>query len=219
MSGTNYDNHVKQISNGVKKKLGKEFFTRPAIDVARDVLGKFLVRRLENGKILEGKIVEVEAYVGPQDRASHAFVPYRKRTRGVQKITSRNRAEFLEGGYVYIYLVYGMYWQLNITTGLKNYPECFLIRAVDVAEGKSLGRGPGKLCKYFNLDKSFYGQSVINSPKLWFEDRGFKISKKDIATTPRIGIDYAGPFWASRKLRFFIKANPAVSGRRSFSDK
>ena len=194
-----------------KNRLDKNFFMRPAVDVSKEVLGKFLVRRLENGKILEGEIVEVEAYVGPQDRASHAFVPYSERVRGVQKITSRNRVEFMEGGYVYIYLVYGMYWQLNITTGPANYPECFLIRAVEVSGNPKFGSGPGKLCKYFNLDKSFYGQSVINSPRLWLEDRGLKTSKKDIVATSRIGIDYAGPFWARRKLRFFIKNNPAVS--------
>jgi len=200
------------IKVNMKRRLEKEFFMRKTTDVAKDVLGKFLMRRLENGKILEGKIVETEAYIGPEDRASHAFVPRRERKSGVQKITIRNRAEFMEGGHIYIYLVYGMYWQLNITTGPTNYPECFLIRAVEVVGDSGAGRGPGKLCKYFKLDKSFYGFSVVGSPKLWLEDRGVKIPKRDIIATPRVGIDYAGPYWAGRKLRFYIKNNQAVSG-------
>lgn len=190
---------------------------RPTVRVSYDVLGKFLVRRLENGKVLEGKVVEVEAYIGPEDRASHAFVPYGQRKRGVQKITARNRVEFLEGGHVYIYLVYGMYWQLNITTGPANYPECFLIRAIEVSGDIKAGSGPGKLCNYLKLDKFFYGENVATSKRIWLEDRGVTISKKDIRATPRIGIYYAGSYWVKRKLRFFIKNNPAVSGKRLFS--
>ncbi|MEK7090485.1 MAG: DNA-3-methyladenine glycosylase [Patescibacteria group bacterium] len=211
------------------KKLGREFFMKPSIDVSKNVLSKYLIRRLPSGKILAGKIVEVEAYIGPEDRASHAFVPFRLRKRGIQKITSRNRVEYLEGGHVYIYLVYGMYWQLNITTGPENYPECFLIRAIEVNRGIKTGKdplsearlasGPGKLCNFLKVDKSFYGENIATSKRLWLEDRGIKISKKNIAATPRIGIDYAGSYWARRKLRFFIKNNQAVSGPKLLSKK
>lgn len=201
------------------KKLSKEFFMGPSVEVSKNVLSKYLIRRLPNGKILAGKIVEVESYIGPEDRASHAFVPYRLRVRGIQKITPRNKAEYLEGGHIYIYLVYGMYWQLNITTGPKNYPECFLIRAIEVDQDFKNGKGPGKLCNFLKLDKSFYGENVATSKRLWLEDRGIKISKKDIVATPRVGIDYAGPYWAGRKLRFFVKNNLAVSRPNLLSKK
>lgn len=186
------------------KRLNRSFFAKDAITVSKNILGKFLVRRLPNGKIRKGKIVEVEGYVGPEDKASHA--------RG-NKITERNKAEFLEGGYIYIYMVYGMYWQFNITTGPAGHPQCFLIRAIEPenAQHYKLTNGPGKLCRYFKLDKSFYGKDITKSKRIWIENRRKKISPKNIVATSRIGIDYAGPYWARRKLRFYIKNNPAVS--------
>jgi len=203
----------------MKKRLTKQFFIRSSVMICKDILGKYMVRKLPDGRIISGKIVEVEAYIGPQDRASHAYLPRRLRLRGKVKLTLRNRAEFLIGGHVYIYLVYGMYWQLNITTGKADYPECFLIRAIELISPFSslnppnirAASGPGKLCNYFKLDKSFYGENVARSKKLWFEDRGERMSHKDIVATPRIGIDYAGPYWARRKLRFYIKNNSAIS--------
>lgn len=160
-------------------------------------MGKYIVRKWR-GKKLKGMIVETEAYIGPQDRASHAYR---------WKITNRNKVEYLAGGRVYIYLVYGMYWQLNIVTNRKGHPECVLIRAIipDDLEFKSLVNGPGKLCRYLKLDKSFYAENLIKSKRIWLEDRGIKIKPKDILATPRIGIDYAGPYWAKRKWRFLIK--------------
>lgn len=186
------------------KKLRSSFFKKDAITVSKNILGKFLVRVLPNGKIKKGKIVEAEAYVGPEDKASHA--------RG-HKITERNKAEFLEGGHIYIYMVYGMYWQFNITTGPAGHPQCFLIRAIEPANTNDykLTNGPGKLCNYFKLNKSFYGEDITKSKRIWIEDRGEKLSPKNIVATSRIGIDYAGPYWARRKLRFYIKGNKAVS--------
>ena len=188
----------------MKKKLTRQFFKKDAVTVSKNILGKFLIHRLPNGKIIKGKIVEVEAYVGPEDKASHARN---------NKITERNKAEFLEGGHIYIYLVYGMYWQFNITTGHAGHPQCFLIRAIEPENIKdyTLTNGPGKLCNYFKLDKSLYGENVTTSKRIWIEDRGEKITQKNIISAPRIGIDYAGPYWARRKLRFYIKNNPAVS--------
>jgi len=169
--------------------LNKDFFVRPAEIVAQDILGKYIVLGNKTGKI-----IETEAYIGPQDKASHAFGG---------KITERNKAEYLIGGHVYIYLVYGMYWQLNITTGKEGYPECFLIRAIDCGNVKKTN-GPGKLCQYLGLDKSFYGEDVTKSNRLWFESKP-RLLKPRLLSTPRIGIDYAGPYWAKRKLRFLIK--------------
>jgi len=176
-------------------KLKRSFYTKPTLDVAKSLLGKCLVRKIGQ-KTLSGMIVETEAYIGPQDRASHAF--------GGKK-TERNRAEYLKGGHVYIYLVYGMYWQLNISSYLAGKPECVLIRALDSNLGKQAS-GPGKLCRYLKLDKSFYGEDLTSSSRIWLEDRGVKIEPSQIKTTKRIGIDYAGPYWAKRKLRFLIEA-------------
>jgi DNA-3-methyladenine glycosylase len=180
----------------MRKKLTRNFYTKPTLEVARNLLGKYIIREVSN-KELAGKIIETEAYIGPQDRASHAF--------GGKK-TRRNQAEYFIGGHIYIYLVYGMYWQMNISTFEKRKPECVLIRAIEVPDKDiSLANGPGKLCRYFKLNKSFYGEDLTKSKRIWLEDRGEKIKLSQILTTKRIGIDYAGPYWASRKLRFLMK--------------
>ncbi len=129
------------------KRLKRSFYTKPTLKVAKELLGKYLVRRIGKKK-LEGKIIETEAYIGPKDRASHAFG---------NKLTPRNLAEYFIGGHIYIYLVYGMHWQLNISTYKEGKPECVLIRALDLGR---LADGPGKVCRYLKLDKSFYGEKV-----------------------------------------------------------
>jgi len=194
------------------KKLERNFYIRPTLKVAKDLLGKFIVRKWRGRKII-GKIVETEAYIGPEDKASHAYAG---------KVTKRNRAEYLIGGHIYIYLVYGMYWQLNISTGLAGKPECVLIRALEPPppysspSAKRRGRrgggtnGPGKLCRYLKLDQSFYGEDLTKSKRIWLEDRGKRIKKSEIIATKRIGIDYAEE-WAKKPWRFYIKNNPFVS--------
>lgn len=184
-----------------------------ATTVGKLLLGKYLVRNLE-GKKLSGKIVETEAYIGPEDRACHAYQ---------NKKTERNKAEFYLGGHIYIYLVYGMYWQLNITTGKNGVPECVLIRALQPKEGvekmkekrgkdkiTNLTSGPGKLCQAIGLDKSFYGIDVCKNDKIYVEDRGENIEDMNIISTKRIGIDYAGE-WKDKLLRFYIRGNKFVS--------
>lgn len=196
----------------MRKKLLRSFYVRPTLEVAKELLGKYLVRKIGK-KEISGKIIETEAYIGPKDRASHAFGG---------KITPRNKAEYLIGGHIYIYLVYGMYWQLNITTFKAGKPECVLIRALDKKEAS----GPGKLCRYLKLDKSFtqakrrvgdegklrrrqtssfYGEDLTKSRRIWLEDRGEKINPSQILATRRIGIDYAGLYWSRRKWRFVLK--------------
>ena len=186
------------------KRLPREFYTRKTLAVARDLLGKYLVRKVRN-RIMVGKIVETEAYIGPNDRASHAFGG---------KITPRNQTEYLEGGHIYIYLCYGMYWQMNITTEKTNKPECVLIRALGPVmitnNKKKETNGPGKLCRWMKLDKSFDTEDLTKSKRIWLEDRGEKIKKSQIITAKRIGIDYAG-VWAKKPWRFYIKNNPFVS--------
>lgn len=184
-----------------------------ATTTAKLLLGKYLVRNLE-GVGLSGKIVETEAYIGPEDRACHAYQ---------NKKTERNKAEFYLGGHIYIYLVYGMYWQLNITTGKNGVPECVLIRALQPKEGvekmkekrgkdkiTDLTSGPGKLCQAMGLDKLFYGIDVCKSDKIYVEDRGEDIEEKNIISTKRIGINYAGE-WKDKLLRFYIRGNEFVS--------
>lgn len=187
----------------MRKRLKREFFVRPTLEVCKEILGKIIIRKYKNKEII-GKIVEVEAYIGPKDKASHSY-------KG--KITKRNRAEYLIGGHIYIYLVYGMYFQLNITTYIEGRPECFLIRALEPIKNikDRKASGPGKLCKALKLNKSFYGEDIVCSKRIWIEDWGIKIKSKDIKKAPRIGIDYAGPFWSKIPWRFYIKNNPYVS--------
>jgi len=179
------------------KKLKRNFYTLDTLTVANDLLGKYIVRRAGR-KILCGKIMETEAYIGPNDKASHAFGG---------KVTPRNRAEWSIGGHIYIYLVYGRYWQLNISTNRAGTPECVLIRALTLPrdEYDKRANGPGKLCNYLRLNRSFYGEDLTKSPRIWLEDRGVKVFKKDILATARIGIDYAGPYWSKRKWRFLLQ--------------
>ena len=164
--------------------LPKKFYLRPALNVAPNLLGKYLVY----GK-KAGKIIEVEAYVGTKDLACHA-------SRGK---TKRNEAMFLEGGHTYIYLIYGIYYCLNIVTGKKDNPEAILIRALE----KENCDGPGKLCRAFGLSRSHNGLDLEKGP-IYIEDRGIKIPKNQILKTPRIGVSYAGSF-AKKPWRFLIK--------------
>lgn len=198
------------------RKLTRAFFLRPARTVARDLLGKVLVRSL-GGKRLAGRIVETEAYVGVRDRASHAFGG---------KVTPRNVSEYLEGGHIYIYLCYGLYWQLNITVQAAGNPECVLIRALEpvhapevpppaeLRELRTLTAGPGRLCRWMRLGRSFDREDVTRSRRIRIEDLGIPVRRGHIVAAPRIGIDYAGE-WAQMPLRFYIKSNPYVSTHRT----
>ncbi len=190
----------------VYKKLKREFYTQPTLVTAKQLLGKYLIRKFNNKELI-GKIVETEAYIGPKDRASHAF-------RG--KVTKRNETEYLEGGHIYIYLVYGMYWQLNITTNIKGKPECVLIRALEPVtpvQDMRIASGPGKLCQWLKLDKSFDKEDLTKSKRIWLAGGGGQIDENEIIATKRIGIDYAGHYWANKPWRFYIKNNPFISKR------
>lgn len=199
------------------KRIPRKFYLQPTLKVAQQILGKFIVKA-ENQERLVGKIVETEAYIGPDDKASHTF--------GGEK-TERNKAVFLQGGHVYIYLVYGMYWMFNITTGRENQPECILIRALEPTEGievmqqnrnatvQNLTNGPGKLCQALGLDKGYYGEDLVQSSRIWLEDRGLNIENNRIGCSPRVGIDYAEE-WAKKPWRFYIKDNAFVSILRAY---
>jgi DNA-3-methyladenine glycosylase len=221
-------------------KLQREFFLKPTLKVAQELLGKYLVRNYK-GKLIIGKIVETEAYIGPKDKASHAYAkkeqPKKEKLKVIKqnweriknylddpdkfikkilklknaKVTKRNLAEYLRGGHIYIYLVYGNYYQLNITTYKEGYPECVLIRSLEPINLKENPKGPGKLCQYLKLDSSFWGEDICKSKKIWLMN-GEKIDKNDIIRSKRIGIDYAGED-ANLLWRFYIKNNQWVSRR------
>lgn len=172
----------------MRKVLTKNFFKRDTLEVAQDMLGKFLVCKMR-GKKVASMITEVEAYDGYKDKASHASCGR----------TERNEPMFGEAGRWYVYLTYGMHNMLNIVTGEKDYPAAVLIRATDEIIG------PGRLTKHMKITRSFNCKKAIHIECLWIEDRGVKIPKKQIKKTPRIGVDYAGPVWSRRKYRFVLK--------------
>jgi len=188
-------------------KVNQNFYNQPTLKVARQLLGKFLIRKI-NGKKIIGLITETEAYVGPKDKASHA-------SRGR---TPRTEIMFGEAGYWYIYLVYGMYHCLNIVTEHKNYPAAVLIRAVKLISpaeaaipesplrnGKIKTDGPGKLCKVFKIDKTLTSSPAFGKNcQLWIEDRGVKIKPSQIKKSPRVGVDYAKEY-KDKPWRFLLK--------------
>jgi DNA-3-methyladenine glycosylase len=167
-------------------RLDCSFFLRDVLDVAPELLGKVIVRRFENQVIQKFIISEVEAYSGNGDLACHA-------SKGK---TQRTEVMFREGGLVYVYLIYGMYWMLNIVTGKENDAAAVLIRGV---EGVS---GPGRVGKTLQLDKSFYGENLCTSERIWIENADPVVN---YTISPRIGIDYAGEPWISKPWRFIKK--------------
>jgi DNA-3-methyladenine glycosylase len=191
-------------------KLDSAFYQRPTLQVAQDLLGKVLVRRLK-GKKLAGKIVETEGYVGPHDLACHA-------SKGK---TPRTAIMFEPGGCAYVYMIYGFYFCLNTVTEAEGYPAAVLIRAVEpLDETASMRRrrknprrdhdiasGPGKLCMAMGIDKRLNGADLTGNT-LWIEDRGLTVEA--IEASPRVGVDYAGDY-RDKPWRFYIRGNPHVS--------
>ena len=170
----------------MRKIFTLQFFNRPTCDVAKELLGKFLVRK-KGDTIISAMITEVEAYVGPTDRASHA-------SRGK---TPRTEVMFGNPGHWYVYLIYGMYFCLNMVTEKKDFPAAILIRGV---QGVS---GPGRVCRFFNIDKTMNALPANKKTGLWIEDRGIKINPRHIKRGTRIGVDYAGK-WKDKKWRFYL---------------
>lgn len=170
----------------MNNRISNEFFiNNDALFVAENLLGKTLVRRFEDGSILRAAITETEAYFGEDDLACHAS----------KGRTPRTDVMFAEGGKIYVYLIYGMYWMLNFVTGEENHPQAVLIRGVENCIG------PGRVGKLLQLDKSFYGENLETSDRLWIENSE---TKGKIITTPRIGIDYAGEIWKNKPWRFVL---------------
>jgi len=170
------------------RNLPPSFFQRDVLEVAPELLGKKLIRKFEDGSINQFTITEVEAYRGMEDRACHAS----------KGRTARTEVMFHAGGVVYVYLIYGMYWLLNIVTGKEGDASAVLIRGL---QGIS---GPGRVGRALRLDKSFYGEDLITSDRIWIEDSDLK---PEFITTPRIGINYAGEPWVSKPWRFVVLKN------------
>ncbi|MFZ5944974.1 MAG: DNA-3-methyladenine glycosylase [Bacillota bacterium] len=192
-------------------KLKRDFYTRDTLTVARELLGKYLIHKSTEGKTI-GKIVEVEAYIGPNDAASHAFESLKSK---------RTEIQFGIGGYAYIYFIYGMYYCFNVVTNIEERPEVVLVRAIEPIEGIELMKmrrkttkilnlcnGPGKLTIAMGISKEHYGIDLCGDT-IYLEE-GEKIQQKDILETVRINIDYAGEA-KHYPWRYIIKNNRFVS--------
>ncbi len=188
------------ISPDHSNPLQREFYERPTLKVAKDLLGKALIKQTPRG-ILHTKIVDVEAYVGPKDKACHASKGRTKRT------------EILFGpaGFTYVYLIYGMYHCLNIVTEREEYPAAILIRGLEIlGENHPTAKptridGPGRVCRFLEVDRTHNGLDATQGTTLWMEDHGLAVSQKQIQALPRIGVDYAGE-WAKKLWRFCLPA-------------
>jgi DNA-3-methyladenine glycosylase len=185
--------------------LNQNFYDRPTLEVARDLLGRKLVRRLD-GVEMSGIIVETEAYCGSGDSACHA---HRGRT-------ERNAVMFGPPGHAYVYFTYGMHYMLNLVTEEEGRPCAVLIRSIQPLSGleemqtrrkrrgKDLTNGPAKLCQALGIDKTFNGWDVTRGDRLWVENHQ-NASPFMVLSTPRIGIDYASKKDREALWRFLLK--------------
>lgn len=182
--------------------LGSSFFNRPAEDVARDLIGCHLVRR-RCRRLFRYTITETEAYIGPSDLASHA-------SRGR---TTRTEPMFGPPGTLYVYLVYGSHWMLNVVTGPAGYPAAVLLRSVGGV------RGPGRLTKALDVTGALNGRTAALSSGIWFSTGDQRVSHQIICTS-RIGVNYAGPIWSTKPLRFVSrqKGEAECEGRPTQTD-
>lgn len=173
-----------------RKILRRRYFSHPTLQVARSLLGKYLVRK--NGRrMLAGRIVEVEAYIGMEDRACHAS----------KGRTARTDVMFGPAGVAYVYLIYGMHHCFNIVTERAGFPSAVLIRAAEDAETGRLVAGPGRVCRFLEIDRALNRKDLTTGKQLWVEDRGGRIARSSIMAGRRIGVDYAGT-WAGKPWRF-----------------
>ena len=210
--------------------MDKNFLKNDGLYVAKNILGKFLIRKYDNYQVVT-KIVETEGYMGIKDKAPHVYN---------DKKCDRTKPVFLEGGYIYAYLIYGMYHCLNISANVENIPECVLIRAIEPIIGfdkiafnrykkdydeltnyqkKNITNGPGKLCMALEIDRSFNSKYILDSDlyisDFYIDENGEKVfadNDFDVVESKRINIDYAEEakdyLW-----RFYIKDNKYVSAK------
>ena len=191
--------------------LNRDFDIKDGVILAKDLLGKILVKEID-GVLYKGRIVETEAYMGVIDKACHSYNNRR---------TKKTEAMYREGGYSYIYLIYGMYYCFNVTASIKDNPEAVLIRALEPLENKDLmlkirkvkreidiANGPGKLTKALGITSNDNNIDLTLGKNIWIEDDGYLPNK--ITETTRVGIDYAEEF-KEKLWRFYISENNNVS--------
>ncbi|MDR4494664.1 MAG: DNA-3-methyladenine glycosylase [Nitrospirales bacterium] len=188
--------------------LPRPFYERSTLEVAKDLLGKHLIRRTPDG-VIQTKIVDVEAYVGPQDKACHASKGRTKRTEVL----------FGQAGYTYVYMIYGMYHCLNFVTEQVDFPAAVLIRGLEIvgntaSSGAPPTRidGPGRVCRYLKLDRTHNVLDATKKEIIWVEDPGISIPNNQIQALTRIGVDYAGE-WAKKLWRFCLPAPTSARKR------
>jgi len=172
-------------------RLPRSFYERDVLDVAPELIGKMIFRKSADG--LSGYLItEVEAYRGTEDQASHARFGK----------TKRNSVMFEAGGLLYVYFIYGMYWMVNIVTGRVEQPQAVLIRGLKEAEG------PGRVARLLDVNRSFYGESLAVSDRIWIEDQQVVLP---VIQKPRFGINYAGEPWKSMPWRYIMVPPPRNS--------
>jgi DNA-3-methyladenine glycosylase len=192
-------------------KLSEDFYLQKTEVIARELLGKKLVR-IYRGQRIAGVITETEAYLGKKDRAAHSF--------GLRK-TDRVQSMYLEGGHAYVYFIYGMHFCFNVVTRTSKQPEAVLIRALEPVEGvqwmekfratkerKSLTTGPAKLCEALKITRDQDGESLLGD-EIFIEDAP-SVARNQIVTKARIGVDYAAEA-AAWPLRFYLDGSLYIS--------
>lgn len=194
------------------RRLPRRFYTRPAPEVAPDLIGKVLVHRAPEGEAA-GRIVEAEAYAGPGDRASHSYGGRR---------TARNEAMYLEGGHAYVFQLYGIHWAFNVVCARAGQGEAVLVRAVEPVRGHALverrrgvppsrpeaSNGPGKVCAALGITRALDKEDLCGA-RLFLEEG---TPRAGVGRSRRVNVDYAGPD-ARRPWRFYERGNPFVSAR------
>ena len=182
----------------MNRRIDRKFFVGDALDIAPALLGMELVIP-KNGLRESFIITETEAYRGEEDLACHA-----RKGR-----TPRTEMMYQTGGVLYVYLVYGMHWMMNIVTGIQGSPQAVLLRGVNDIEG------PGRLTRSLGIDKSYNGEDLDSSHRIWLERTNFNPPYK---ATPRIGIDYAGPVWKDKPWRFITDGRNLSGNYTTFSE-
>ena len=188
------------VRRAAMRKLPRTFYDRETIVVARELLGKYLVHK-SRGVERIGRIVEVEGYLGPHDLAAHS-------ARGM---TGRTKVMFGPPGHAYVYLIYGMYYCMNVVTEREGHASAVLLRAVEPVKNlKGRTQGPGLLCRALHIDKRLNAHDLLSDD--FYIAAPPSTNPFAIVKRPRIGVDYA-KHWARRHLRFYIKDNPFISRR------
>lgn len=216
------------VAAGARWGVG-EFALRPR-EMARRLIGAVLVRRLDDGTLLRGVIVETEAYLGTADQASHARNGRR---------TARNEPMYMRGGFSYVYFTYGMHFCFNVVCGEEGVAGAVLVRALMPTEGREvmaanrglsagwkerdLCRGPARLCRALRIDGTLSAVDMTTSASLWIEEGDAKLLTETsdggrrsvrIGRSARIGVEGAGKQWAGKPLRWFVRGSGFVSGTR-----